>query len=283
MPAREGPHSANPLLPKPFRILKMTRETSDVATFTLEPLEESLKMPSAAPGQFNMLYAFGVGEVPVSVSGQFPDGPLTHTVRAVGAVTEAICRLRRGDVVGLRGPFGSRWPAEEVSGKDVVIVAGGIGMAPLRGAVQQLLDRRDSFGRLTLLYGARTPRDLLYQRELSRWRSRFDVEVEITVDSAAQEWRGNVGVVPGLIAGAAFDPARTIAMVCGPEVMMRYTVSELRDHGLPEDAIYISMERNMKCAVGFCGRCQFGPRFICKDGPVFRYDLLAPFLRIREV
>jgi NAD(P)H-flavin reductase len=238
---------------------------------------------TAAAGQFNMLYAFGVGEVPVSVSGQFPDGPFTHTVRAVGPVTEAICRSRRGDVLGLRGPFGSGWPVDEVAGKDVVIVAGGIGMAPLRGAVQQLLARRDEFERLTLLYGARTPRDLLYQRELSRWRSRFDVEVEVTVDSATGDWRGNVGVVTGLIARAAFDPARTLAMVCGPEVMMRYTVAELKDRGVPEDAIYISMERNMKCAVGFCGRCQFGPRFICKDGPVFRYDLVAPFLRIREV
>lgn len=250
-------------------------------TLTLEPEGEAI--PPASPGQFNMLYVFGVGEVPISVCGEFPAGPLAHTVRSVGPASEALCRLRRGDTLGVRGPFGSGWPLERAEGRDVVFVAGGIGLAPLRGAVQQLLAGRKRFGRVSLLCGARTPDDIPYLRELTRWRSRFDIEVEITVDSAGEGWRGNVGVVTGLIARAPFDPSRTVAMACGPEVMMRFTVSELRDRGLPEDSIYVSLERNMKCAVGTCGHCQFGPQFICKDGPVFRHDVLAPFLKVRQV
>ena len=273
---------ADPMAPRPYRVQRARRETGDVSTLWLEPLEGAAER--CAPGHFNMLYAFGVGEVPISISGEFlPPGGLMHTVRGVGPVSSALCRSKRGDVIGVRGPFGRGWPIDEASGRDVVIVTGGIGLAPLRPAVERLLAERERYGRIVLLYGGRTPHDLLYRRELGRWRSRFDVEVEITIDAASVGWRGYVGLVTTLIPRSVFDPSEAIAFVCGPEVMMRFTVAELQDRGVSPESIHISMERNMKYAVGLCGHCQFGPAFICRDGPVFRYDQVAPLLRIREV
>ena len=224
------------------------------------------------PGQFNMLYLFGVGEVPISISGD-PNKPqkLVHTIRAVGPVTKAMRAVRRGDTLGVRGPFGSRWPVQEAAGKDVLIVAGGIGLAPLRPVVYEILAKRKNYGQIALLYGTRTPADMLYSKELEQWGKRADLQAHITVDRASGTWSGNVGVVPTLIPKAQFNPRNTIAMICGPEVMMRFTVRDLQKHGVALEDIYISMERNMKCAVGFCGHCQFGPTFICKEGPVFRY------------
>ena len=180
-----------------------------------------------------MLYAFGVGEVPISVSGDPSNGgPLLHTVRAVGSVTEAICRCDPGDQLGVRGPYGSSWPVDEAAGGDVVIVAGGIGLAPLRPVVHHLLAHRERYGRVVVLYGGRSPEELLYTAELERWRGRFDVEVEVTVDSAGGDWSGDVGVVTRLIDRAEFDPPRAVAMVCGPEVMMRFAVGRLRERGV---------------------------------------------------
>jgi NAD(P)H-flavin reductase len=272
----------DPMVPLPYHVLGVRPETRDTSTLTLEPVRDA----SAAfePGQFNMVYVFGVGEVPISISGDpgHPN-PLVHTVRAVGAVTAAVCKAKRGDVLGIRGPFGSHWPVEEAVGKDVVILAGGIGLAPLRPALLAILAHRDLYGRVVLLYGARAPQELLYARQLNQWRGRFDLDVEVTVDTATREWRGNVGVVTTLIPRAPFDSEEVVALVCGPEVMMRFTLSGLQDRGVPPENIYISMERNMKCAVGFCGHCQYGPTFICKDGPVFRYDRVASLLKVREV
>jgi NAD(P)H-flavin reductase len=270
------------MLPVRYRVRRVARETADVRSLTLEPLDEPLAPP--APGQFNMVYAFGVGEVALSISGGARnDGTTIHTVRDVGFVSRAIAGAGIGDVVGLRGPFGHGWPVAEADRKDVMIVAGGIGLAPLRPAVLHLLAERERYGRIAVLYGGRTPRDLLYRQELSRWRSRLDVEVEITVDSAGSDWRGDVGVVTRLISRAAFDPANALAMICGPEVMMRYCVAELIGRGVASASIYLAMERNMKCAVGFCGHCQFGPEFICKDGPVFQYSRVAPLWKVREL
>ncbi len=275
---------ASPLLivPRAFKVRKTRRELRDTVTLELDPTE-GLPLTFQA-GQFNMLYVFGVGEVPISISGNpMEPAPLTHTVRAVGAVSAAISGLKRQEVVGVRGPFGLGWPLGEALGKDVIIIAGGIGMAPLRPAACQIMAQREQYGRVTLLVGARMPDDLLYSAELQKWRARFDLEVLVTVDSASNGWRGHVGVVTTLIAHARFEPAETVAMVCGPEVMMRYSVAELRRRGVESENIYLSMERNMKCAVGFCGHCQFGPTFVCKDGPVFNHSRIEPFLKVREV
>jgi NAD(P)H-flavin reductase len=271
------------MVPSPFRVQRVRKETYDTFTLELEPANGADGFPFAA-GQFNMLYAFGVGEAPISISGD-PTKPqtLVHTVRAVGAVTQAICKLKRGDVLGVRGPVGNHWPVEEAVGSDVVIVAGGIGLAPLRPALYHLLSNREEYGRIALVYGARTLQDMLYKPELERWRSLFDLEVKVTVDTAPASYRGNVGVVTTLIPRVQFDPSQTVALVCGPEVMMRFAVRELESQGVEPENIFISMERNMKCAIGLCGHCQFGSAFICKDGPVFCYAEIEPFFAKREI
>ncbi len=262
------------------RVTRVRRETADTWTLTLDPGGAFV----FAPGQFNMLYAFGVGEVPISISGDpSASDTLTHTIRAVGPVTRALCRMKPGDLVGVRGPFGTAWPVDQGKGLDVVIVAGGIGLAPLRPALYALLRQREEYGKIVLLYGARSPQDLLYRRELERWRGRFDLVVEVTVDHADPSWRGHVGVVTRLIPEVSFDPWNTLALVCGPEVMMRFTVQALLDRRVPAENIYLSMERNMQCGVGLCGHCQFGPYFVCKHGPVFSYPQVSPFFGKREV
>jgi NAD(P)H-flavin reductase len=247
-------------------------------TLELEPAGDAAVGPFA-PGQFAMLYAFGKGEVPISVSAL----PLVHTIRAVGVVSAALCDARRGDVLGVRGPFGTAWPVEAAEGADVLVVAGGIGLAPLRPVVHHLLAKRERYGRVVVLYGDRSPERLLYTAELERWRGRFDVEVHVSVDQAPAGWHGRVGVVTTLVARADFDPAHTVAMICGPEVMMRFAVAALQDRGVPAKAIHVSLERSMKCAIGLCGHCQLGPEFVCKDGPVFRWDRVEPLLRVREL
>lgn len=271
------------MLTQPYRIIRVRKETHDTFSHELEPPNAPNGL-SFAPGQFNMLYVFGVGEVPISISGD-PTTPktLVHTTRAVGTVTKAMRKLKVRDILGVRGPFGSHWPVEEAMGSDVVIVAGGIGLAPLRPVLYWILSQRDKYGKVVLLYGTRSPADILFRRELEKWRARFDLEVELTVDHATSAWRGNVGVVTTLIPRASFDPLSTVAMVCGPEVMMRYSVVELQKRGVESEDIYVSMERNMKCGVGFCGHCQFGPAFVCKDGPVFRYDRIKEWFVKREI
>jgi len=273
----------NSMVPLLYRVRRIRRETHDTVSLELES-KNSASGFRFAPGQFNMLYVFGVGEVPISISGD-PGKPecLLHTVRGVGTATGGLLGLRKEDTLGVRGPFGNPWPIEETQGSDVLIIAGGIGLAPLRPAIYSLLAQRDKFGKIAILYGARKPADLLYRRELEQWRGRFDLQVEVTVDTAKRGWRGHVGVVPALISKVNFDPMHSAAMICGPEVMMRFTVLELKKHGIGEDTIYVSMERNMKCATGFCGHCQFGPTFICKDGPVFRLERIKPFFGKREI
>ena len=270
-----SPHTAaasrlpgNPMLPVPCVVERTQRETAD--TFTLELLPQGGGRFPFAPGQFNMLYVFGIGEVPISISGDpaFPQR-LIHTTRAVGAVTKGMGKLKRGDALGVRGPFGTSWPVEEAKGCDVVVVAGGIGLAPLRPALYEILAHRERYGRVVLLYGARTTDDILYRKQLKEWRGDFDLDVHVTVDRAIGDWRGNVGVVTTLIPRVPFDPYNTVAMVCGPETMMRFTVLELERRGVPSAKVWLSLERNMKCGVGLCGHCQCGPKFSCKDGPVF--------------
>jgi NAD(P)H-flavin reductase len=277
-PLPTEPAVASP--PAPFRVAARRRETHDTWTLRLVPV--SGEGIAVRPGQFTMLYAFGVGEVPISVSGDI-EGPLVHTVRAVGAVTTAVCAARKGTPLGVRGPFGNTWPLDEAAGGDLVIVGGGIGLAPLRPVLYEVQRRREEYGEVALLYGSRTPRDLLYVRELERWRSRFDVQVDVTVDSAEGDWRGKVGIAPKLIAGARFEPSRTTAFVCGPEIMMHFTVQELLDRGIPTERIHLSLERNMSCGVGHCGHCQLGSTLICRDGPVYRYSDVQALMAVREL
>jgi NAD(P)H-flavin reductase len=271
------------MVPQQFQVTRIRRETADTFTLAMKP-KAGVGECRFAAGQFNMLYAFGKGEVPISISGD-PMAPATllHTIRAVGEVTRALVKLEPGATLGVRGPFGTSWPVEEAEGNDIVIVAGGIGLAPLRPAIYQILARRERYGQVALCYGARSPKELLYPGELRKWRSRFDLFVALTVDNADANWKGSVGVVTRMIPRPDFDPLQTVAMVCGPGVMMRYSVEALMERGIDAGRIYISMERNMKCAVGFCGHCQLGKEFICKDGPVFPFSRIAEAFKIREL
>jgi len=272
--------AASPWLPRPLAIAERAQETADTFTLRLEPGDCGFAF---APGQFNMIYAFGVGEAAISISGD-PTRPetLVHTIRAVGTVTRALATLDRGAAVGIRGPYGSAWPVEHALGGDLLIIAGGLGLAPLRPVVYDVLARRALFGHVVVLYGARSPADLLYTRELDAWID-GGVHVQVTVDHAGTDWVGSVGTVPSLIDGLVIDPARTIALVCGPEVMMRFCLRALATRGLAADRVHVSLERNMKCAVGLCGHCQLRESFVCKDGPVVRADRIAPLLDRREI
>jgi NAD(P)H-flavin reductase len=276
-------HKNNTCIPLPYRINALKRETHDTVTLVLESAGSKSEF-EFEPGQFNMLYAFGMGEVPISISGNPANTKsILHTIRKAGKITQYMTSQKRGDIIGVRGPYGNGWPCRDSLGKDIVIIAGGIGLAPLRPAIYHLLDNRGRYGRIVILYGARTPIDLLYKNELMKWRGRFDVEVDITVDRTQGNWRANIGVVPALVSQINLDPLHTVAFVCGPEIMMRFSILELNKHGIEDRNIYISMERNMQCAVGLCGHCQFGPNFICKDGPVFRFDKIKPIFSIREI
>jgi NAD(P)H-flavin reductase len=270
-----------PMVPRVFRVATKRQDTADTWTLELEPRAgDPLQFE---PGQFTMLSAGGHGEVPISISGD-PDRParLVHTIRAVGLATQAICRSEPGDLLGVRGPFGTAWPIDRAAGSDVVIAAGGIGLPPLRPALLAMIERRERYGRLVLLYGARSPDTLMFTDEYATW-TEAGVEVHVTVDSAGPEWLGHVGVVTRLIARAGLDPAHTAALSCGPEVMMRFVVAGLVDQGVAAERIHVSMERNMQCGIGRCGHCQLGPTLVCRDGPVYRWSKLAPWLAIREL
>jgi len=265
-PSTHVRHDGDALVPTAVEVHEVVRETHDTVTLVL----------SAPPGyahqhgQFNMLSLPAVGEVPISVSG-FEDGVIEHTLRAVGNVTNALAELRPGAVLGLRGPYGTAWPLERCVGRPVVVVAGGIGLAPLRGAIREMVRRPDDYPSLRVLYGTRSPGDILFDRELLGWIQSRQMRAHVTVDRGDRSWTGNIGVVTKLMRRKKM-PEDGVYLLCGPEIMMRYSLSELGALGVPDESIYLSMERNMKCAIGHCGRCQYGPHFICKDGPVFRYD-----------
>ena len=267
--------AADPMTPQPYCVHDVAKETPDTFTLTLQP-ENGTGGSSFQPGQFSMLWVFGAGELPISISGD-PGKPdhLVYTVRSVGKATHALVSQKAGAGVGVRGPFGTGWPVDAARGLDLVIVAGGIGLAPLRPVIYHVLSHRQDYERLVVLYGARSPRDLLYRKELAVWARQRDTQVLVTVDYGGLSWRNHVGVVTTLFKFARLRPSRSLAMLCGPEIMMRFVVRDLEAQGLSRNQIYLSMERNMKCAVGFCGHCQFGPHFICKDGPVFPYEQIA--------
>ncbi len=278
-----APAAVDPMVPRIVRVRKRTRELPGHVTLEMESADGA-PLPRYRPGQFTMMYVFGVGEIPVSISGDASDeSRLVQTVRSVGAVSEAVTALQPGDLLGLRGPFGTAWPTEELAGQDVVVVAGGLGLAPLRPSIYHLLANRGQFGKVVLLYGTRSPQEILYRRQLELWRRRLDLQIEVTVDHAGGAWRGNVGVVTRLIPKLSIDVHHATALVCGPEVMMRFAAAGLHDIGLAESAIWVSIERNMKCAVGLCGHCQFAGMFACKDGAVVRYVRVRRLMGLKEI
>ena len=276
----EAHGTVNPWLPVPWRVFESRSETADTTTLGIRPAAGAALNPPPRAGQFNMLYAFGIGEAPISFSAIAGDA-LHHTVRRVGKVSDALARLQPGDLVGVRGPFGSHWPSERAYDRHLVLIAGGLGLAPLKPVVELAISRPGAFLSVHLLYGTRDPESLLFRDQLGPWESGLDLFT--TVDTATNGWRGNVGVVTGAIDRLTVDPARTVAFLCGPEIMMRLSIDRLVQLGVPPDGIHVSMERSMKCAIGLCGHCQFGGSFVCREGPVYRYADVANRLRIPEL
>lgn len=272
---------ADPMVPARYQLIAIEPETLDTCTLSLDPLDEAIRRPE--PGQFTMLYAFGVGEVPVSVSGLCGDGDrLRHTIRNVGWVSRALIELPVGGMLGVRGPFGRGWDADRAKGGDVVVVAGGIGLAPLRPLIAQIALQRADYGAVAVVVGARRADEILYSSEIQEWRHRPDLQTEVTVDAADRAWPGAVGLVTELLPRLRVEPARTFAFVCGPEVMIRLVAQALVDQGLEPNRIEVSLERNMHCAVGLCGRCQLGPLLVCTDGPVVDWDVARALLAVRR-
>lgn len=276
-------HSERPLAPFWAEIIEIVPEAEGVNTYWLRFKEKHLQENyHFLPGQFNMLYLPGYGEAAISISSDPGDHDrIGHTIRFVGNVTHAISRLKVGDTLGIRGPFGAPWPMEEMHGRDIIIASGGIGLAPLRPSIYHILRHRQEFGKVQVIYGARTPADLLFPGEYAGWQQQ-GIEVITTVDRGNETWTGSVGVVPMLFYRFRLEPAQSAVLTCGPEIMIRFVVFEALARRIPNERIYLSLERNMKCGQGSCGHCQLGPYFICKDGPVFRFDQLEAFFNVEE-
>ncbi|MER6828040.1 FAD/NAD(P)-binding protein [Streptosporangium sp. NPDC000563] len=271
----------HPMTPVPYRVRSRRPDRADTVTLTLRPVQGDC-LPFL-PGQFTMLYAPGVGEIPISISGRARSGGYVQTIRAVGAVSAALCRMRPGDVVGVRGPYGTSWDLPAAAGLDVVVAAGGLGLAPLRPVVRELAAHASRYGRVSLIVGTRTPATLMYPGELARWRDEHGIDVKIIVDHPDHAWKGPVGLVTRLIDRIVFEPRRTFAFVCGPELMMRETADRLVRRGVPAGRVALSVERDMKCGVGRCGHCQLGPLLTCLDGPVLSYERAAGLLAVPEL
>ncbi len=271
---------ANPYDIHPATILEKIREAEDINTYRLQLVdEEARRLFRFKAGQFNMVYQFGVGEVAISIVSD-PDEPqiLGHTIRTVGRVTKAIADLQPGEALGIRGPFGEGWPLEEAKGRNVVIVTGGLGCAPVVGAIEYIFRRRAQYGSIKILHGVKTPHDLLYRERFDHWRRAPDSEVLLTSDQPDKTWNYHIGVVTELFEQVSIDPEKSTVLMCGPEIMMRLGVPILMRRGIPATAVYVSLERHMECGIGLCGHCQMGPYFLCKDGPVMRYDRVEPWL-----
>jgi NAD(P)H-flavin reductase len=269
------------LVPKCYKIQSISQDAHDVFTIVLEKPQSEWGQ-TFLPGQFNMLYQFGFGEVAITISGKSSDSKtLVHTIRAVGSVTHSLQKMKPGDEIGLRGPFGTHWPLSE-KGRDVLVIAGGVGMATLRPAMFALAENSSEYRKITLLYGSKTADDILYRKDMEEWKP-MGIDVQVTLDHADDSWKGHVGVVTSLIKANLPNPENTLVLLCGPEIMMQVALQELTDAHVDEKNVYVSLERNMQCAVGFCGHCLYGPYFICKDGPVFAYPQVKKYLAIKEV
>ncbi|WP_156766058.1 FAD/NAD(P)-binding protein [Mycobacterium sp. E342] len=271
------------MAPNPYRVRSRVVESPDSATLCLEPLGEVLRTPQ--PGEFMMLYAFGIGEAAISISGDptVTDGSITHTIRAVGAVSRALHDAQPGAVIGVRGPFGTTWGLEEAAGRDLVMVAGGVGLCPLRPAILGALAERARYGKLILIAGARSRDDFVFAAQLEKWSADPQIELHLTVDVPVHGWRGEVGLVTEPLKRLALNPGRTTAFLCGPEPMLRFVAEALLAKGMAANDIRVSLERNMQCGIGTCGHCQLGQLLVCRDGPVVGYDVAGPLLTVKEL
>jgi NAD(P)H-flavin reductase len=270
----------NPLLPEPARIVEKRSFGRDIHVYRLEfERRETRARFHFTPGQFNMLYVPGVGEVAISISSDPDEETLDHTIRIVGRVTRVIAGLEVGDSLGVRGPYGNGWPLELARDQDLLFVTGGLGCAPVAGAIDYVFRRRAHYGHVTILHGVKKAADLIERERFESWRRHPHTRVLLTSDEPDRHWRDRTGVVTELFDEIEFDPARTLLFMCGPEVMMRYAARNLGERGLTAQRMYLALERNMRCAVGLCGHCQLGPRFVCKDGPIFALPEIAPFFR----
>lgn len=283
----ERPHAIIPSSPmQPFmaEIAEIVHEAPNVSTYWLKFQDKALQEGfHFRAGQFNMLLVPGLGEAAISISSDMEDPRrIAHTVRIAGNVTTAISRMNVGDVLGVRGPFGTWWSLEDCVGKDIVIAAGGIGLPPIRPVLYYIMHHRRDFGRVVVLYGARTPNDLQFTREYKTWEEN-GIELDVTVDRGDDSWTGRVGVVPILFYNTRINPKNTVILTCGPEIMIRFVIFEALARRIPSERIFISIERNMKCGIGSCGHCQIGPYFVCKDGPVFSFDKLQPYVNVEEL
>ena len=268
------------MLPKRYQVKSNQQETHDTFTLTLDPIDEPIA--PFFPGQFNMLHLFGFGEVPISMSGiDSSNKELVHTIRAIGSVTQGMQQLKKGDEIGVRGPFGTNWPLDE-DAEHLFMIAGGLGIAPLRPLLLALTSRSHAFKTVSLLFGARTPSDILFASDLQEWKKK-NIYVTTSVDKPDASWKGNVGVITAQIRQSLRSSQTTRILLCGPEIMMKFALIELARAQVPDKQIFLSMERNMKCATGFCGHCQWGPHFLCKDGPIFAYDKIKTYLPIHEL
>ena len=267
-------------VPLAATVIARTQESPTIFTLRIRIDDDAAQAAFRfAPGQFNMLYLFGVGEVPISIMSDPDDRDgLGHTIRALGRVTRGLAELKPGDALGLRGPFGRGWPLTELAGRDVVVVTGGLGCAPVVSVIHYLLRRRERFGRLVVIQGVRHAEDLIWREEYARWAALPETQVLVAANEGAALWPWHVGRVTELFDQARFDPANAVALMCGPEGMMHAAASHLLQRGVPDTRLHLSMERNMQCAVGRCGHCQFGGAFVCRDGPVFNWRDGQPLL-----
>lgn len=275
----------NPFAPQPTEILEKREEAPHIFTYRLRFCDSKIqKNYRFLPGQFNMVYAFGVGDVAISIaSDPLESEVLDHTIRIVGNVTQVIGKLKPGDQLGVRGPYGSPWPMEEAQGKDLIFITGGLGCAPVTGAIQYALKRRKNYGSIKILHGVKKRQDLIYQKKFKAWEQYPDTEVLLTSDQEDHHWKYRIGVVTNLVDEIGIKPKQTVVMMCGPEIMMKFAVKNLQRRGVTPENIYLSLERNMKCALGFCGHCQYGPHFICKQGPVLSFDKLERWFFHEEI
>ena len=286
IPTIRKSHAISPTAPmQPYwaEISEIVHEAPAVSTYWLKFLDPALRDGfHFKAGQFNMVSVPGLGEAAISISSDFEESHrIGHTIRSVGNVTSTISRMNVGDILGIRGPFGSWWPMDEFIGRDVVVAAGGIGLPPIRPVLYYIVNHRHDFGKVIVLYGARTSNDLQFIREYKTWED-AGVELQVTVDRGDDSWQGRVGVVPILFYNTRLDPRNTVILTCGPEIMIRFVIFEALARRVPPERIFVSLERNMKCGLGSCGHCQVGPYFVCKDGPVFSFDKLQPYVNVEE-